>query len=102
MPCSSTSSACVCVQPAVLHRLLVQERPRIRRRQRHLDGVRVDLGGEADRLLDRLLRLARQAQDEGAVDLDAELVAVLGEALARTSIRMPFLMLCRICWLPHS
>ena len=33
-----------------------------------------------DRLLDRLARLARQAEDEGAVDRDAELVAVLGEA----------------------
>ena len=69
------------IQPAVLHRLLVQERAGIRRRQRHLDGVRIDLRGEADGLLDGLLRLARQAEDEGAVDLDPQLVAVAGEAL---------------------
>ena len=96
MPLSSTQFGIVVVEPAVLHRLLVEERAGIRRGQRHLDGVRVDLLGEADRLLDRLLRLARQAQDEGAVDGDAELVAILGEA-PRDSTSMPFLMLCRIC-----
>src|SRR5689334_22812803 len=69
------------VEPAVLHRLLVQERARIRRGERDLDGVWVDLGGEADRLLDRLLRFPGEPQDEGAVDRDAELVAILGEAL---------------------
>ena len=47
------------VEPAVLLRLLVKERTGIRRRQRNLDGVRVDFGGEADGLLDRLLGLAR-------------------------------------------
>src|SRR5262249_15208265 len=46
------------VEPAVLHRLLVEERARIRRSEGHLDCVWVDLGGEADRLLDRLLGLA--------------------------------------------
>ena len=69
------------IEPAVLDRLLVEERARIGRRERDLDGVRIDLGREADRLLDRLLALARQAEDEGAVDGDAELVAILGEAL---------------------
>ena len=39
------------------------------------------LRGEVDGLLDRLLGLAGQAEDEGAVDLDAELVAILGELL---------------------
>ena len=37
-------------------------------------------GGELDRFLDRVLVFAGQAQDEGAVDFYAELVAVLGEA----------------------
>jgi hypothetical protein len=41
--------------------------------------VRIGLDGEADGFLDRFGGLAGQAQDEGAVDLDAELVAVLGE-----------------------
>src|SRR5215813_14121733 len=67
-------------QPAVLHRLPVEERARIGRGERNLDGVRVDFGGEPDRLLDRLLGLAGQAENEGAVDDDAELVTVLGEA----------------------
>src|SRR3954464_14616760 len=39
-----------------------------------LDGVRVDLGGEPDRLLDRLPDLAGQAEDERAMDRDPELV----------------------------
>src|SRR5437763_8153648 len=59
-------------EPAVVHRLLVQEGPRIRRRERHLDGMRVDFGGEADGLLDGFLGLSRQAEDEGTVDDDAE------------------------------
>ena len=68
------------VEPAVLQRLVEQERSRIGRGKRNLDGVRIDLGGEADGLFDGLLGLARQAHDEGAVDGDAEFVAVLGEA----------------------
>ena len=67
------------VEPAVLLGLLVQERAGIRRRERNLDGVRVDLLGEADGFLNGFLGFARQAEDEGAVDLDAQLVAVLGE-----------------------
>src|SRR5262249_22244097 len=47
--------------------------------ERDLDRVRVDLPRKADRLPDRLSRLAREPDDEGAVDSDAELVAVLGE-----------------------
>src|SRR5262249_35803593 len=43
-------------------------------------GVRIDLGGEADGLLDGLAALTRQAEDEGAVNDDAELVAILGKA----------------------
>src|ERR1700760_1104136 len=66
-------------EPAILHRLAIEEGAGIWRGQRHLDGVRVDSRGEADGLLDGLLRLARQPQDEGAVDLDAEVVAVAGE-----------------------
>ena len=69
------------VQPAVFQRLLVQERAGIRRGQRHLDRVRIDLGREFDRFLDRFLGLPRQAHDEGAVDFDTEFVAVLGELL---------------------
>ncbi len=42
--------------------------------------MRVDFLGVLDGLLDGLARLARQAQDKGAVDLDAQLAAVLGEA----------------------
>ena len=45
-----------------------------------MDRRRVHLAREAHRLGDRLARLARQAEDEGAVDHDAEVVAVAGEA----------------------
>ena len=45
-------------EPTVLQRLLVEERAGIRRRKRDLDRVRVDLDGETDGFLDRLLGLA--------------------------------------------
>src|SRR5205085_1488893 len=67
------------VEPAILKGLPVEIGAGIGRGERHLDRVRVDVGGELDRLLDRLLRLARQAQNERAVNRDAELVAVLCE-----------------------
>ena len=76
----------------VLGRLAMQKRPRIRRGQRRLDRMRIDFGGELDGFLDRLFGLTGQTEDEGAVDNDAEFVAVLGKRRA-TSTRMPFLML---------
>src|SRR5262249_3492272 len=50
-------------EPALSLRLVEQIRAGQRRRERHLDGVRVDLLHELDRLADRLLRLAGQAHD---------------------------------------
>src|SRR5581483_5669677 len=67
------------IEPAILHRLLLEEGSWIGRGERDLDGVRVDLGVKPDRLLDRHLGRAWQAQDARAVDGDAELVAILGE-----------------------
>ena len=64
----------------VLGHELVEPRAGVRRRERDLQRLGVHLLGEADRLLDRLPRLAREPQDERAVDQDAELVAVAGEA----------------------
>src|SRR5262245_12133455 len=66
-------------QPAVLQRLLVKKRAWIWRGQRDLDRMRVDLSGKADRLFDGFLCLAWKAENECAVDSDAELVAILGE-----------------------
>src|SRR6266404_8075411 len=68
-------------EPAVCQRLLVKESARIGRGERDLDRVRVDLGGEADGFLDGFLGLAGQAEDEGAVDDNTELVAILGKPL---------------------
>jgi hypothetical protein len=45
----------VLLQPAVLDGLPVQRRAGIGRGQRHLDRVRIDLLGEVDGLLDRLV-----------------------------------------------
>src|SRR5205823_12430971 len=53
---------------------------RVRRGERHLERLGLHLAREADRLLDAVPRLARKAQDEGAVEQDAELVAGPGEA----------------------
>ena len=69
------------LEPAVLDRLLVKERPWVWRRQGNLERMWVHLLGEIDCLLDRLLRLARKTQDERAMDPDAELAAILGEPL---------------------
>jgi hypothetical protein len=62
--------------------------------------VRVDFG-ITDGFLDRFQRFAGQTEDESAVDGDAKLMAFLVNSRA-TSTRRPFLMLCRICWLPLS
>ena len=48
-------------------------------RHRDLDGFDVQFLGEVDGVVDGLAGLARQAQDEVAVDDQAQLVAILGE-----------------------
>ena len=70
----------VLLEPAVGDGVPIELRAGIGRGERNLYRVRVDLFGEFYGLLDGLARLARQAEDEGSVDLDAELAAVLGEA----------------------
>ena len=51
-------------------------------RDRDLNGLAVERLGEVDRVADRLRRFAGKTDDEVAVDDQAELVAVLGEARA--------------------
>src|SRR5579863_3406455 len=70
----------ILAQPAILDRLPIQARAGIGRGERDLNGARIDLLGEADGLRNGLASLARQPEDEGAVDQDAELVTILGEA----------------------
>ena len=67
------------VEPALLEGLSVHRRARVGRGDRHLDRVRIELAGEADRLRDRLVRLAGKPEDERAVDPDAERLGVPGE-----------------------
>src|SRR5215510_13669038 len=66
-------------QPALALGLVVQVGPGQRGRERHLDGVWIDLLYELDRLADRFLRLAGETDDEGAVHLDSQRVTVRGE-----------------------
>src|SRR5262250_2861746 len=68
------------LEPPLALCLLVERGARIGSGQRDLDGVGIDLAGEADGLLDGLARLPGQAEDEGPVDGDAESLAVAGEA----------------------
>ena len=67
-------------EPAVLAGHLVKLGAGIRRGEADLHAEDVQLLREADGLLDGLLRLDRQAEDEGAVNDHAGLVAGLGEA----------------------
>src|ERR1051326_4727766 len=72
----------IALEMAVLLRPVIQFGAGIGRSEGHLDAEDVEFASEAHRLLDRLTSFAGQAEDEGAVDDDAELVAVLRE-LAR-------------------
>jgi hypothetical protein len=63
------------LQPALFLRLAIEFGAGIGRGERNLDRFRVDIAGEFDGLLDRFCRLARQAQDKRAVDLDAQFLA---------------------------
>jgi hypothetical protein len=58
----------------------MKDRSRIGRRERHLDGVRIDLLRISDRLLNRFVSLAGKPENERAVNLDAELAAIVTEA----------------------
>src|SRR5438128_11102677 len=60
------------LEPATLERLAVEGGARIRCRQRDLERIGVDVTREADRLLERLARIAGQAHGERAVDVGAE------------------------------
>ncbi len=73
------------VEPTVLLGLAVQEGARIGGGERDLNRVGIDLLGEIERLLDRLPGLPGQTQNERAMDDDAELVTVLGEAAGRAA-----------------
>src|SRR5437870_12606313 len=55
------------VEPAMLEGLTVHHAARVGRCDRHLDRVRLELAGEADRLIGRHARLAGKPEDQRAV-----------------------------------
>src|SRR2546427_1020167 len=59
--------------------LLVQFSSGIRVRDRHLDRFHIQFFRKVQRALDGLLRFSGEADDEVAVDLDSDLLAILGE-----------------------
>ena len=59
--------------------VIVKFRSRIGMRQRYLDGVHIQLLGEIDGAPNGFFGLARQAEDEVAVNDEAEFLAVPGE-----------------------
>src|SRR5439155_1426382 len=67
-------------QVVVLGDEVVEGGARVGRGERDLERLGLHLAREAHGLLDGVAGLAREAQDEGPVDQDAELVAVPGEA----------------------
>src|SRR5207237_3296141 len=60
------------VEPAILDCLAMQIGAGVRCGERHLDRVRVDLGGELDGFLDRLFGLAGEVKVEGCMYRDAK------------------------------
>ena len=52
-------------------------------RDRNLDGFAIEGLGKVDGVADRLFGLAGQAEDEVAVNRQAQVVAILGEVRAR-------------------
>src|ERR1700749_1875100 len=70
----------VLLEPTIVHRLFGKRGAWIWRGQRHLNGMRIDLLGEINGLLDGRARLAGQTENERTVNDDAELAAVLREA----------------------
>ena len=90
------------LQPALLLRLPVKFGARIGRRERNLDRFGIDVACKSDGLLDRLRRLARQSENERAMNLDAQLPGSCARTPGRYPSRTPFLMLIRICSLPDS
>src|SRR5260370_279040 len=66
-------------QESILGHVVEQLGARGWRCQRDLDRFAIHLAREPDRFLDRFLALARQTQDESAMNQDPELVTVLGE-----------------------
>src|SRR6202167_5904564 len=68
------------VEPAVLQRLAVKFGAGIRRGQRDLNGMGIDLAGEANGFLDGFAALAGKPENKRAVNGETELVAILSEA----------------------
>ena len=70
---------CLSREPPVVDRLTEELGAGIRRGDRYLNRVGVNVAGEADGFLDGLRGLAWQSQDERAVDLDPERLRALRE-----------------------
>src|SRR6516164_11826289 len=70
----------VTVEPVVFNGLTEEFGSGIRRRQRHLHGVGVDVDSKVDGLLQGLAGLTGKTHNEGAVDRYTEVVAILSEA----------------------
>ena len=69
----------VCHHKAVFYSVFVEFSSRVGVRHRNLDGLDIKFFGEVDGLADRLSRFPGQAQNEVAVDDQAQLVTILGE-----------------------
>src|ERR1051326_4266553 len=67
------------INPAILGCLPVELGPGIGRRDRNLNGEWIELLGEADRLVDSLLRLDGETNNKCPMHPDPELAAVLHE-----------------------
>ena len=68
-------------KPAILGSLLIEKSPRIGGGQGDLNGLWIDFLCVSDGLFDRFSSLTGEANNEGAVDQNAELVAVTGKLL---------------------
>src|SRR5579883_1420236 len=67
------------LEPSLFLRLTVKFRAGIRRRERHLDRLRLDIAGKANGFANRLGCFAGQPENKRAMNGDAQLPAIAGE-----------------------
>src|SRR5882724_5260108 len=78
------------LKPPIIDGFLIKCSAWIRRRERNLDCVRINLFGVSDSLLDRFMSFARESKNECSVNLDSKLPTILTETPRHISAQTLF------------